>query len=193
MKRKHVINKGIILVAALATISGCAGNHDLISKASMASRQDIFTDVTGAETQVGKAVVEFTCSVKSNSSQFMWFYNKHSNPPYQLHLSIDGQATTVESEPVLEDKSSSMSKDPEAGTGWKYEFSKRVVLAPGNHKLTVTLPVDDVLVEKEITLGPGKSSITIMPVYKEKLLRPYKGQHFSAGVKGVEIRVSTLK
>jgi hypothetical protein len=79
---------------------------------------------------------------------------------------------------------------PESGTGWKYQFSKRVALAPGKHKLTIALPIDDVIVEREVELRSGINSITVVPVYKKRLLRPYKGQNFTAGVKTLELTVN---
>lgn len=78
---------------------------------------------------------------------------------------------------------------PESGTGWKYEFSKRIAIAPGKHKLTVALPVDDVIVEQEIVLREGANTLSLKPIYKERLLRPYKGENFSAGVKTLELTV----
>jgi hypothetical protein len=119
----------------------------------------------------------------------MGTYNKHSNPPYRVNVNIDGQVVTLESEPVLEDKSPIDSSVPESGTGWKYQFNKRLSLALGTHHIIIALPADDVLVEREIALRAGVNSIIISPVYKRTSLRPFKGQNFKAGVRTVEVAV----
>lgn len=104
-----------------------------------------------------------------------------------MHLNVDGQTTILEVEPVLEDKSPVDPNVPESGTGWKYQFSKRIALAPGKHKLTVALPIDDLIVEREVKLHAGINSITVMPVYNKWSLRPYKGQNFTAMVRTLEV------
>ena len=187
--KRNLILAGMIMIAVLIA-SGCASNRDLIAKASLVDRQDVFTEAFGKETQSGKATADIKLSVKSNSSRFMWMYFKHTDPPYRVLLNIDGQAVILNTEPVLEDKSPIDSKDPESGTGWKYEFSKRIALAPGKHKLTVALPVDDVIVEQEVLLRDGANKISLKPIYKKRLLRPYKGENFTAGVKSVEVQVN---
>lgn len=149
-----------------------------------------FTEVTGKEAQSGKATTDYKFTVKSNSSRFMWIYNKHTDPPYRVHLNIDGQTTTLEAEPVLEDNPASVFDDPEGGAGWKYYFSKKLALAPGKHKLIIALPVNEVIVEQDIDLRVGANTINLKPIYKVTNLRPYKGQSFTAGVKGVTVQVN---
>lgn len=184
-----------VLIAATAlmvcmVVSGCASNRDLIAKASITTRNDVLIEATSPETQAGKAILDLAFSVKSNSYRFVEMYGKHSDPPYRVHLNVDGQTLILEAEPVLEDKSPVDSNVPESGTGWKYQFSKRVALAPGKHKLTIALPIDDVIVEREVELRSGINSITVVPVYKKRMLRPYKGQNFTAGVKTLELTVN---
>lgn len=179
---------GAALLLCIA-VSGCANNRDLIAKASIATRSDVFTEVQSSDTQVGKAIADFAFSVKSNSYYLMGTYVKHTAPPYRVHLNIDGQATVLEAAPVLEDKDPVDSKVPESGTGWKYQFSKRIALAPGKHTLTIALPIDDVIVEKEVELHSGLNSISVVPVYTRRNLRPYKGEHFTAGVKTLDVVV----
>lgn len=178
----------MMLLAGFA-ISGCANNRDLIAKASLATRSDVFTEAVSPETQHGKAIMDIKFAVKSNSSRFMEIYNKHSNPPYRVHVNIDGQVSILEAEPVLEDKSPADVNSPESGTGWKYQFSKRIALAPGKHKLTIVLPVEDVIVEREIDLRVGTNTVTVTPVYNKRSFRPYKRQNFTAGVKTLGITV----
>ena len=175
-----------IMIASFL-ISGCASTREPITEALIGSKQDVFTDVRDREAMPGKATADITFSVKSNASRLLWFYNKHTNPPYTVQLNIDGQATVLESEPVLEDISPIDSNVPESGKGWKYRFNTRIALEPGKHTLTIALPVDDVLVEQEMVLRDGVNTINLKPVYKKRLLRPYKGENFTAGVKSVEV------
>lgn len=187
--KRNLIFTGMIMIAALI-VSGCASNRDLIAKTSLESRQDVFAEAFGKEVQSGNATADIKLSVKSNSARFMWMYFKHTDPPYRVHLNIDGQTVILDAEPVLEDKSPIDSKVPESGTGWKYEFSKRIAIAPGKHKLKVALPVDDVIVEQEVLLREGANTIIFKPIYKRRLLRPYKGENFTAGVKTVEVQIN---
>lgn len=169
--------------------SGCANNRDLIAKTSIATRSDVFTEAVSSDVQTGKAIIDFTFAVKSNSYYLMGTYGKHTAPPYRVLLNIDGQATVLEAVPILEDKSPVDSKVPESGIGWKYQFSKRIALAPGKHTLTIALPIDDVIVEKEVELRSGSNSVSVHPVYSRRNLRPYKGENFTAGVKSLDIIV----
>ena len=184
--KKKLILAGMMIIAGLIA-GGCANNRDLIAKTSLGNIQGVFTEAIGKEVQPGQAVADIKFSVKSNSSRFIWFYNKHTDPPYRVHLNIDGQTSVLEAEPVLEDKSPINSKVPNSGIGWKYDFYKRIVLAPGKHKMTIALPIEDVIVEKEIVLREGTNTISLKPVYKRKMLRPYKGENFTAGVKTIEV------
>lgn len=185
MQRKCIF-WGMVLMAGLV-ISGCANNREIIARASHSTQSDVFVEIANSDALPEKAIADIKFSVKSNSSFFLGAYNKHSNPPYRVNVRIDGQSMVLESEPVLEAKSPIDASIPESGTGWKYQFSKRIALAPGKHNLTVALPIDDVIVEREVELRSGINSITVVPVYNKRSLRPYKGQNFTAGVKTLEI------
>lgn len=56
-------------------------------------------------------------------------------------------------------------------------------------KLTIALPVDEVIVEREVELHAGANMITVTPLYKKRSLRPHRGKNFIAGVKTLEISV----
>lgn len=186
MKMK-VSMAGVTLMLCVVA-SGCANNRDLITKTSIATRSDVFTEVVNSNVQNGKALINFSFSVKSNSYYLMGTYGKHTTPPYRVHLNIDGQATILEAEPVL-DKSPFDPNVPDSGAGWKYHFNKQLTLAPGKHKLTIALPLDDVIVEREVELNAEVNTITVTPVYNRRILRPYKGQNFTGGVNHLEITV----
>jgi len=188
MKKKSII-VGSVLLAGFV-ISGCANKRELNGVSCLSNRNDAFSETSSSEAESGKALTNIMFSVKSNSSRIAEIYVKHSNPPYRVHLKIDGQTTILESEPVLEEKAPIDSKIPESGTGWKYTFSKQMTLPTGKHTLTIALPIDEVFVKGEIKLISGMNTISLNPVYNRKLLRPSKGLNFSAGVKTVELTVN---
>jgi hypothetical protein len=188
MKKKSII-VGAVLIAGFV-ISGCANKRELNGASCLSSRNDVISENSRSEAESGSALTNLRFSMKSNSSRIAEIYVKHSNPPYRVHLNIDGQTTILESKPVLEDNALIDSNIPESGTGWKYTFSKQMTLAPGKHTLTIALPIDEVLVKGEIELLAGMNTISFNPVYNRKLLRPFKGRNFSAGVKTVELTVN---
>jgi hypothetical protein len=188
MKYKSILF-GAALIAGFV-ISGCASNRELIVNSSHATRNDVFSEIPHSETESGKAVADIMFSVKSNSLRFAEMYVKHSNPPYRAYVTIDGQATVLESEPTLEKIPPINTNAPESGTGWRYAFSKRIALAPGKHKITVAIPMEDVIVEQEIALRAGINTVNVIPVYKKRMLRPYKGHNFTAGVKTLKVMVN---
>lgn len=182
----------LAIVASLlvvAFMAGCAGNMNAIIKASESTRQDVFQEYSASKATTGKALLKIAFPVKSFKTRIVNTYSKHSNPPYTVTINIDDQAIVLTDEPVLEDLSGDFMKNPEVGTGWKYNFSKVLLLEPGKHKLTIVLPIDDMFVEREVELHVGTNTINMVPVYNKRLLRPFKGQHFSAGVKTVEITI----
>lgn len=187
--KMNVCMAGAALILCVVA-SGCATNRDLIAKTSIATRSDVFTEVVNSDVQSGKAIIDFSFAVKSNSYYLIGTYGKHTAPPYRVTLNIDGQTTVLEAEPILEDRSPVDSNVPESGIGWKYQFSKRIALAPGKRRLTIALPVDDVIVEKEVELHSGENSVTVTPIYSMRNLRPYKGQNFTGGVNTLEIKVN---
>ncbi len=178
---------GAALIAIIG-INGCATNPEINTTPSMPTGNDVFSEASSSENKANQAITDIKLSVKSISSRFLETYTKHSNPPFLVYLNIDGQSTILDSEPVLEVKSSIDPNIPESGTGWRYQFNKRIALPPGKHKLTISIPVDDVIVEREIELNAGDNTITLIPVYKYKSpRRPSKYQHFSAGVKNLKV------
>jgi hypothetical protein len=77
-----------VLMIVLALLTGCASNRDLIAKASLATRNDVFTEASNPEAPAGKAIADITFTVKSNSSRFMWITSKHTYPPYNSGFRI---------------------------------------------------------------------------------------------------------
>lgn len=117
----------------------------------------------------------------------MNIYNKYSNPPFQLLLRIDGQTMMIESEPVLEDNSPINSSKPESGKGWRYTFKKRIAIVPGRHTVLFDIPVEGVTIKSDLELHAGANTVTVIPVYKKRSIRPYNGRNFTAGIAALEI------
>lgn len=187
--RKKSILLGVALIAGIVS-SGCVTNRENTTLSSMTTRSDVFSEISSSEAEIGKTTADIVFSVKSLSSRFFGIYYKHSDPPFRVYINIDGQTTILDAEPVLEDKLSVGPNTPESGTGWRYQFNKRITIAPGKHKLTISIPVDDVIEERDIELHAGANTITLVPIYKKRSSqRPYKTQNFSAGVKTLEVTI----
>jgi hypothetical protein len=177
------------LIVSLA-ISGCATNRNIIEEISSSTRTGIFSEMNSSDAQPGQAIMDIKFSVKSNSSYLAGTYYKHSNPPYLFYLNIDGQTIVLTDEPVLEDSSPVRHDLPESGIGWRYRFSKRLALSPGKHAIKIALPIDDVMLERNLDLRAGLNAITVTPVYNRDSLGPYRGQTFTAGVKALDLTIN---
>jgi len=134
----------LILVVVLASITGCAGNRDLIAKTSIASRQDVFQEVQTTQAVPGRAVLKVGFSIKNFKARFINTYYKHTDPPYTAILNIDGQTAVLSDDPVLEDLPGDFKNNPEVGTGWRYNFKKTLQLQPGKHHVSIAVPLSDV-------------------------------------------------
>ena len=186
MKNKSVL-LGIALIAGLVS-SGCVTHRENTPVAPMTTRSDVFSETSSSAAEIGTTTADIVLSVKSLSSHFFGIYYKHSDPPFRVYLNIDGQTAILDTEPVLEDNLSVDPNTPESGTGWRYQFNKRITLAPGKHKLTISIPVDDLIEEHDIELHAGANTLTLVPVYKKRSSqRPHPTQHFSAGVKTLQV------
>jgi len=182
--------KNIKVISAVfivgAVLTGCAGNRDLIAKASTSSRQDVFQEIMPSKTAPAKTQLTVEFSVKNFKSRFVNIYSKHTDPPYTAVLNIDSQAVVLSDEGVMEDLPGDAGKNPEVGTGWKYNFKKSLVLQPGIHRISIAVPVSDVIVEKEIELKGGANSLKLLPVYRTRLTKKPDYPVFSAGLQGIK-------
>lgn len=180
---------GTALLLAL-TISGCAGNRDAIAKASLTTHEDVFQQDQSTEPTTGKALLKVEFPVKAYKSFFITTYYKYENPPYTVTVNIDGQATVVTAEPVLEKLTGDFKKNPEVGTGWKYTFNKSLVLQPGKHHVTVAVPLADVIIEKDIDLKAGDNSLILTPVYSASVSRYPQYPRFYKGLKNIAVKLN---
>ena len=171
-------------------VTGCAGNRDAITKASMTSRQDVFQQAQVSQLAAGQALLGVNFPVKAFKSFFINTYTKNENPPYTVTINIDGQATVVTTEPVLEDLPGSFRDNPEAGTGWKYIFKSSLILQPGKHHLIIAVPIPDVIIEKDIDLKAGENTLTLSPVYNSPVSKYSRYPKFSKGLKSIVVKLN---
>lgn len=190
MRMNNALVLIVVAMIGVFVLSGCATDRGFPVVSSLSNGKHVFSEAVGPATEPGMALVDFSFSLKSNAARFVGIHFKHSNPPYRVQLTIDGQTTIVAADPIWEERGAVNSIGPECGAGWRYRFKTRLTIAPGEHELSIALPADDVTVEREIVVHAGENAIIARPVYKKKLLRPYKGHNFSAGIKTLEVLVN---
>jgi len=178
----------IVSIVALASMTGCASNKNLIVKASISSRQDIFQEAQPMQATPGKAVLKVEFTVKNFKARFINSYFKHTDPPYTAVLNIDGQSTLLSDKPVLEDLPGDFKENPEVGIGWKYNFKKTLLLQPGKHHVSIAIPISEVIIEKEIYLKEGNNILTLLPIYNTPVTRYQKYARFSTGLRGISVK-----
>jgi hypothetical protein len=180
----------VVTMVTLASMTGCAGNRDLIVKSSIASRQDVFQEVQATPVLPGKAVLKVEFAVKNFKARFINIYFKHTEPAYTAVLNIDGQITVLSDEPVLEDLPGDFKENPEVGTGWKYNFKKTLLLQPGKHNVSIAVPVSGVIVEKEIDLKEGENILALSPFYYAPVSRYPNYPRFTKGLRGIFVKLN---
>ena len=191
MKRISMIISAVFLFGTMLT--GCAGNRDMIAKASVSARQDVFQEAKAAQPAASKALLKVEFSVKNFKARFVENYIKHTDPPYTALLNIDGQTVVLSDEPVLEDLPGDFKVNPEVGTGWKYNFKKTLELQPGKHRVSIAVPLSNVIVEKEIDLKEGENTLKITPAYMASVIRYRDSPRFSHGLRGVTAKLNNIE
>jgi hypothetical protein len=182
--------KFIIPTIILTLLTACAGNRDIISKMSVSTRQDVFQENQATLPVSGSALLKIDFQVKNNKSYFINKYIKHTDPPYTLTINIDGQVVTFTDDPVLKNLSGDFRDNPEVGTGWKYDFKKKLVLQPGKHHISAAVPLSDVFIEKEMVLKEGENTLMLSPEYKTSSTRYRNYPRFSYGLRGVIMKLN---
>lgn len=175
-----------ILIAVMFT-AGCAGNREFKEQTTPVFRHEVFQELTTVGPVAGKAAVQVDFPVKSNRARFVNSYIKYSDPPYTTVITIDGQSAEMKDEPVLEDLPGDFRKNPEAGTGWKYNFRTALLLLPGKHLVTVAVPRSGIIIEKELILKEGLNNLKIVPIYKAAVSRNRNSPRFTNGLERIVI------
>jgi len=157
----------LFLMMSLTILSGCAQSSALIKANSTSMRTDIFEELTDAgSAPQGFTDLRVTATLKTHKPGVFSESDIHGAPDYKLLLNIDGQAVLLQGN-IQKENSEPMNRvDPEAGDGVRYRFSKNLRLKPGNHRIVVALPGDEIAVEREITLVEGDvNSLILEPIY----------------------------
>jgi len=187
MKKLNLV-VGVFVISLLA---GCAGNREAVQKASVETRQDIFQVVRNTPGVPGKALLEIEFPVKTFRARIVNTYIKHSDPPYTVLVNIDGQSLELAADPVLEDLPGDFRDNPEAGTGWKYNFKKTLLLDPGFHQIMIAVPLSGVAFAKDLNLTTGENKLRITPAYNTSVARHQNYPRFSHGLQGLTTQVDS--
>lgn len=182
-----------VLATVLALISGCACNRNAVIIAGESTRHDIFKEVFESTASSDKALLKIDFPVKNFKARFVNTYIKHSDPPYTVIVNIDGQSIELTNEPVLEDSPGDFMKNPEVGTGWKYNFRKELLLDPGKHHVTIAVPLSDVVVEKDVALNTGTNILQLIPVYNASVTRYRDYPRFNHGLKWISVLLNNTE
>jgi len=195
MKYNLKVLAGIIIAAS---VSGCAGNMEAINKPDYDNSQDIAKN--SIETPLLSheyANVYISASLKTHKPGIYIFDNKkHGTDKFELIVHIDGKPVQIKNSTKEEDTSYLHEKYPEAGNGIRYNFRGSIRLRPGNHKIALSIPDDEIFVEKDIYIKGGSSKIIIEPVYRRR--KPYRKIGFVAdtsfyeGIKGFKVIINGI-
>ena len=162
MKRKIIL----LPLLAITVTSGCAGSPELIRTSSVSTRNDVFQELKdGGSSPAEYADLRIVFSLKTHKPGIYSRTDVHGTPEYRLLINIDGQAVQLQGNLYKENIEPRGLRDPEAGEGIRYRFSKILRLKAGTHKIVVAIPEDGIAVEREITLSEGNNNLFLEPVY----------------------------
>jgi len=112
-------------------------------------------------------------------------------------VNIDGQVTELSGNQQRENSESEgqTARDPEAGDGMRYQFSRNLRIKAGPHKIAIAIPAEGIVIEREIFLAEGRgNNLTLEPVYGvkagKKRLGVYGENSFKEGIRGFKIVVN---
>ena len=156
-----------VLLIPLALLMACAESSALIKQTGTSTRNGVFEEVArGGPVPQGFADLYITASFKTHHPGAYSATDPHGTPGYQLQLNVDGQAVVLSGELQPENLSLKEPADPEAGAGIRYRFRKVLRLTAGTHRISVTLPADDIAIAKDVRVEAGKENrLVLEPVY----------------------------
>jgi hypothetical protein len=173
MRRTAVL---LVVSVAGAILAGCVTTSQFMKARSQGARSDVFEEVGEKDTVPGEyALLEIRASIKTHTEGFYLLESRdslHGKKGYPFVLNIDGQAVVWEVDgreetiPIHFEKGG---RNPEGGTGVRYEIRKKIRLAAGSHRVFFGLPAEDYYREFDVTLKEGKSyALAFEPVYKKQ-------------------------
>jgi len=168
----------VLLVVSVAGVllAGCVTTSQFMKARSQGARSDVFEEVGEKDTVPGEyALLEIRASIKTHTEGFYLLESRdslHGKKGYPFVLNIDGQAVVWEVDgreetiPIHFEKGG---RNPEGGTGVRYEIRKKIRLAAGAHRVFFGLPAEDYYREFDVTLKEGRSyTLAFEPVYKKQ-------------------------
>lgn len=158
---------GFTIAATLAILAGCAGNKELAKASGVSTRQNVFQEIAeNAPAAPGYVDLRVYSSLKTHKPGIYSNKDIHGTQDYMLTVNIDGQAVKLKGR-LTEERSEARSLlDHEAGEGIRYQFTIKLRLKAGPHRVVVALPADDLVTEKELILPGGENILLVVePVY----------------------------
>lgn len=158
---------GFTIAVILAILAGCAGNKELINTIGVSTRQNVFQEIEeNAPAAPGYVDLQVYSSLKTHKPGIYSNKDIHGTQDYMLTVNIDGQAVKLKGR-LTEERSEARSLlDHEAGEGIRYQFTKKLRVKAGVHRVAVALPADDLVTEREMILPEGENIVLVVePIY----------------------------
>jgi hypothetical protein len=163
---RHSLVVGMLFIVGLMT-SGCAGNSGLGKAVGISTRQDVFREAVGATVaEAGYAELRIYAALKTHKAGIYGTTDSHGTPDYKLLVNIGGQSIALSGVTREGNSDARNLREPESGAGVGYQFSKKLRVRTGTHRVVIALPGDNIAVEKSVTLAEGTlNSLVVEPVY----------------------------
>jgi hypothetical protein len=192
-ERRSAMKKLYLLLLSASLLIGCAKGPTMNSTGAIGTRTDVFTEEAdeGSVPQ-GFADLLITSSLKTHGPLSYSACEIHGTADYRFMVNIDGQATSLSVRLKEENLEPRGVRDPEAGEGMRYSFSKRVRLRPGAHRVIFDVPEDNISVVVDISLDEERlNRLVLEPIYGVCLEKQRPGYHgvtnFHEGLKGFRV------
>lgn len=186
--KKGTFKFAILAMAVIFSI-GCASTVSQIRQRSQSVRNDVFSEAKEGVTPQGWIDFVVKASLKTHTEEWYLLESKkslHGKTGYPFVLNMDGQAAEFKIDGVKENVpvfDASGDKSPEGGEGVRYVFEKRIVTAPGVHRIAVILPNDRYFREVTARLNKG-DLLEFRPIYQKDEMHDMT---FLSGISSFEV------
>lgn len=183
-----------LLALAAVLMGGCAAKPKLVSPGT-SGRTDVVRVVQkGSAPEKGIADLRVLLSVKTHKPGIYSADDPHGTADHKLHLNFDGHAIDVAGTMAAENVEPAGPRDAEGGDGVRYTFDAHLRLTAGSHIVVISLPADEVVVARELTLPEGHNTLVLEPVYRASAgqgLATYPGaSSFKEGISSLRVIVN---
>jgi len=182
------------MLIVLGLLEGCAGNKELIKAMSVSSNQRVFEVVEENASPIpGYADLHIHSSLQTHKPGIYSNTDIHGTQDYILVVNIDGQSLIIQGCLNAVKSADRPMCDPEQGEGISYQFTKKLRIKSGSHKVVVALPADDLVAEKEVNISDGGNNVlTVEPMYGTIPVKQRPGKFgrltsFKEGIKSIRI------